>query len=75
MAEVAEFRHAQGLTPGILAFADTVRCAGHIARTPDLFEGRTFDTLEQGMRFVGEVGFGKLVERGVRAAEGMPLEN
>jgi len=74
MAEVLLFHHAQGLTPGIISFADTVRRAGHIVHTPDLFEGRTFDTLEQGMSFVGEVGFGKLVERGVRAAEGMPAE-
>ena len=74
MAEVLLFHHAQGLTPGIISFADTLRRAGHIVHTPDLFEGRTFDTLEQGMSFVGEVGFGKLVERGVRAAEGLPAE-
>jgi dienelactone hydrolase len=74
MAEVLLFHHAQGLTPGIIAFADTLRRAGHSVHTPDLFEGRTFDTLEQGMRFVGEVGFGEMVERGVRAAEGMPAE-
>ena len=74
MAEILLFHHAQGLTPGVIAFADTLRRAGHTVHTPDLFEGRTFDTLEQGMSFVGEVGFGKLVERGVRAAEGLPAE-
>lgn len=72
MAEVLLFHHAQGLTPGIISFADTLRSAGHVVHTPDLFEGRTFDTLEQGMSFVEEVGFGQLIERGVRAAEGMP---
>src|SRR5204862_1341930 len=36
--------------------------------------GHTFDTLEQGMRFVEERGFGALIERGVRAAEGLPAE-
>ena len=74
MAEVLLFHHAQGLTPGIISFADTVRNAGHIVHTPDLFEGRTFDSLEQGMSFVREVGFGNLVERGVQAAEGMPTD-
>lgn len=74
MAEVLLFHHAQGLTLGIISFADTLRRAGHIVHTPDLFEGRTFDTLEKGMSFVAEVGFGALVERGVRAAEGLPAE-
>ncbi len=74
MAEVLLFHHAQGLTPGIVAFADTLRGAGHTVHTPDLFAGRTFGTLEEGMSYVGEVGFGKMVERGVRAAEGLPAE-
>ena len=43
MAEVLLFHHAQGLTPGIISFADTVRRAGHIVDTPDLFEACTFD--------------------------------
>lgn len=71
MAEVVLFHHAQGLTPGIVSFADTLRGAGHIVHTPDLFDGRTFDTLEQGMQFVKERGFGELIARGVRAAEGL----
>jgi dienelactone hydrolase len=74
MAEVLLFHHAQGLTPGIRSFADTLRGAGHIVHTPDLFEGRTFDTLDEGMGFVMEVGFESMIERGVRAAEGLPAE-
>lgn len=74
MAEVLLFHHAQGLTPGVIAFADTLRQAGHIVHTPDLFDGRTFDTLEKGMDFVKEHGFGANIERGVRAAEGLPAE-
>ena len=30
MAEILLFRHAQGRTPGFLAFADELRAAGHI---------------------------------------------
>ena len=72
MAEVLLFHHAQGLTPGVISFADTLRHAGHIVHTPDLFDGRTFDSLEKGMSFVEERGFGSFIERGVRAAEGLP---
>jgi len=74
MAEVLLFHHAQGVTPGVVAFADTLCRAGHSVHTPDLFDGRTFDTLEKGMRFVQERGFGALIERGVRVAEELPAE-
>jgi dienelactone hydrolase len=74
MAEVLLFHHAQGLTPGIRSFADALRRAGHTVHTPDLFEGRTFDTLDAGMGFVMEVGFEAMIERGARAAEGLPAE-
>ena len=74
MAEVVLFHHAQGLTPGVVAFADRLRQAGHIVHTPDLFDGRTFDDLETGMRFVEEIGFGEVIERGQRAADRLPAE-
>ena len=45
MAEVVLFHHAQGLTPGVAAFADELRRAGHTVHAPDLFEGRTFDAV------------------------------
>jgi dienelactone hydrolase len=74
MAEVVVFHHAQGLTSGVLAFADELRRAGHTVHTPDLFEGRTFATVEEGVGYAGEVGFGVVLERGVRAAEELPTE-
>ncbi len=73
MAEVVMFHHALGLTPGIAAFADELRRAGHIVHTPDLFAGRTFDSIETGMRFVNQLGFGEVIERGRRAVEALPL--
>jgi dienelactone hydrolase len=66
------FHHAQGLTPGCLAFADELRAAGHIVHTPDLYEGRTFDDLNEGVAHAKEVGFDVILERGRRAAEGLP---
>ena len=74
MAEVVLFHHAQGLTPGVAAFADELRRAGHIVHTPDLFEGRAFDSIEKGMSFVKELGFGEVMARGARAVEALPAE-
>ena len=72
MAEVLLFHHAQGLTAGIDAFADDLRTAGHTVHTPDLFDGRTFGSIDDGMAFVKAQGFDELRARGVRAADGLP---
>lgn len=72
MAEVLLFHHAQGLTPGVRAFADELRAAGHTVHTPDLFDGHTFPSIEEGMAHIEEVGFQTLRERGVHTADGLP---
>jgi dienelactone hydrolase len=74
VADVLLFHHAQGLTPGVHAFADTLRAAGHTVHTPDLFDGQTFDTLEAGMAHVEELGFENVQERGIRMADDLPAE-
>jgi dienelactone hydrolase len=74
MAEVVLFHHAQGLTPGVAAFVDELRRAGHAVHAPDLFEGRTFDTVEEGVSYAEELGFDEVTERGVRAAGGLPAD-
>jgi dienelactone hydrolase len=71
-AEVLLFHHAQGLTAGCVAFADSLRAAGHVVHAPDLYEGRTFGTLDEGVAHAGEVGFGTILERGRAAADGLP---
>ena len=68
MAEVVLYHHVQGLTDGVRSFADELRDAGHSVHTPDLFDGRTCETIEEGMAFARDAGFGALAERGVRAA-------
>ncbi len=74
MAEVVLYHHAHGLTSGCLAFADELRAAGHVVHTPDLYEGQTFDDLEGGLGYARQAGFDTILERGVRAAEGLPDE-
>jgi dienelactone hydrolase len=72
MAEVLLFHHAQGQTPGFLAFADDLRRGGHNVHTPDLFDGRTFDSIDAGVAHASEIGFGAIVARGERAASVLP---
>ena len=54
MAELVLFHHIQGLTAGLRSFADGLRAAGHTVHTPDLFDGRTFDTIDEGAAFTRE---------------------
>jgi dienelactone hydrolase len=72
MAEVLLFHHAMGQTEGFHAFADELRGAGHTVHTPDLFDGRTFGSIEEGLAHVREVGFEEMVERGTRTADDLP---
>jgi len=74
MAEVLLFHHAQGETPGFGAFAGELRAAGHTVHTPDLYEGRTFVTLDEGVGYAKEVGFDTILERCRLAAESLPNE-
>jgi dienelactone hydrolase len=74
MAEVVLYHHVQGLTEGVRAFAEELRRGGHAVHTPDLFEGRTFATIDEGLAFAQEAGFGALAERGVAAADGIAPE-
>jgi dienelactone hydrolase len=72
VAEVLLFHHALGLTAGITAFAEELRAAGHVVHAPDLFDGRSFASIDEGIAHATEIGFGTVIERGVRAAEALP---
>jgi len=75
MAEVLLFHHALGQTVGFLSFADELRQAGHIVHTPDLFDGRTFATIDEGMAHAEQIGFpDEIIARGERAASQLPAE-
>jgi dienelactone hydrolase len=75
MAEVLLFHHAQGQTAGFHAFADELRGAGHTVHTPDLFGGRTFGSIDEGLAYVGELGgFGQVIERAESDANDLPGE-
>src|SRR4051794_36034033 len=74
MAEIVLFHHAQGLTSGVVAFADELRAAGHVVHPPDLYDGRTFTEFTEGIGHADEIGFGALIERGRVAAEDLPAD-
>src|SRR4051812_9420941 len=62
------FHSTYGLRPAVRQAADRLREAGHEVWTPDLFEGRTFETVEEGMAFNAEIGKDELLKRAVLAA-------
>lgn len=74
LAEVLMLHHAQGLTKGIRAFADQLGQAGHTVHTPDLYNGKTFATLDEGVDYATQVGFHSIQERGARIADKLPSE-
>ena len=74
MAEVVLFHHALGLTPGVVAFADELRRAGHTVHTPDLFGGERPATIDDGMALTERIGDEVLGERADRAVADLPEE-
>jgi dienelactone hydrolase len=72
MTELLLFHHALGLTDGCRTFADALRAAGHVVHTPDLYGGRTFTDLEEGVGFAQQLGFQTIIDNGRRVAEGLP---
>ncbi|MCY0903045.1 MAG: dienelactone hydrolase family protein [Firmicutes bacterium] len=72
--EVLLFHHVLGRTMGIETFASQLREAGHTVHVPDLFEGRLFATIEEGMAYVEEIGFEQILERGRLVALEFPRD-
>ncbi|MGI8701736.1 MAG: dienelactone hydrolase family protein [Nocardioidaceae bacterium] len=74
MAEVLLFHHVQGLTEGMVAFADELRGAGHTVHTPDLYGGRLFTTIDEGMAYADAAEAGSLSAIADAAAGELPTE-
>jgi dienelactone hydrolase len=74
VAEVLLFHHAQGQTDGFLTFADELRAAGHVVHAPDLYDGKTFAELSDGVGYAKQAGFDVIIQRAAAAAENLPAE-
>ncbi|WP_328772292.1 dienelactone hydrolase family protein [Streptomyces sp. NBC_00286] len=66
--DIMLFHSTYGLRPAVRDAADRLRAAGHEVWTPDLFEGRTFETVEEGRAFKDEIGVDELLKRAILAA-------
>ncbi|WP_406001419.1 dienelactone hydrolase family protein [Streptomyces sp. NBC_00829] len=62
------FHSVYGLRPAVHAAADRLRDAGHQVHVPDLFEGQTADTVEEGGALKEKIGTDELLRRAVVAA-------
>jgi dienelactone hydrolase len=74
MTTVLLFHHALGQTTGFLAFAEELREAGHTVHAPDLYDGKTFGDIDEGVANAKQVGFGEIIRRGSAAAEELPAD-
>jgi dienelactone hydrolase len=72
VSRIVLLHSAQGLGPGVEIWADRLREAGHEVWAPDLFEGRTFDRLEDGIAHRDEVGVAELMRRAEAALAELP---
>jgi dienelactone hydrolase len=71
MTDVVLYHHIQGLTEGVRSFANELRQAGHTVHTPDLFDGRTFATMDEAFAFVRQSGE-ELDAKAEAAAQALP---
>jgi dienelactone hydrolase len=74
MTTLLLFHHAQGQTTGFLAFADELREAGHAVHAPDLYDGKTFGNIDEGVAYARLVGFAEIIRRGSEAATELPAD-
>src|SRR5918997_3237910 len=74
MAEIVLFHHGCGLTDGVREFAQTLRDAGHTVHTPDLFEGRTFNRVEDGVAFAESAGEETFAQRAAETTAELPTD-
>lgn len=68
MTEIIVFHHAHGRTSGVVEFAEALGRSGHVVHAPDLYDGAKFESLDEGVAYAQEIGFGTVIERGVAAA-------
>lgn len=62
-----DVHHALGLTDGVRALAEQIAAGGHTVHTPDLYDGRTFATVDEGVAHAQQIGFEEIGRRGMRA--------
>ncbi|WP_410568374.1 dienelactone hydrolase family protein [Amycolatopsis sp. cmx-4-61] len=74
MTDIVVFHSVLGLRPVELGFADRLRAAGHRVTTPDLFDGRTASTLDDGFALKDAVGWETITRRAHDAVRDLPAK-
>ncbi|MGW4062321.1 dienelactone hydrolase family protein [Amycolatopsis sp. NPDC004747] len=74
MADIVVFHSVLGLRPVELGFAGRLRAAGHRVTTPDLYDGRTASTLDEGFALKDAVGWEVITGRALDAVRDLPAE-
>jgi len=72
MAEVLLLHHVQGVTDGVVAFADALRAGGHTVHTPDLIDGQRPATIDAGVALTREIGDDVLRQQATDVANTLP---
>ncbi|MER7999190.1 MULTISPECIES: dienelactone hydrolase family protein [unclassified Streptomyces] len=66
--DIMLFHSVYGLRPAVREAADRLRAAGHDVRVPDLYEGQTAETVEEGRELKERIGKEELLRRAILAA-------
>ena len=74
MAEILFFHHVQGRTAGVTALADALRAGGHTVHTPDLFDGRVFPSIDEGIAHADGLDGAQVAAEVDRIAAALPPE-
>ncbi|EOD69943.1 dienelactone hydrolase family protein, partial [Amycolatopsis vancoresmycina] len=74
MTDVVVFHSVLGLRPAELGFAGLLRAAGHRVTTPDLFDGRTASSLDEGFALKDTIGWETITRRALDAVRELPAE-
>ncbi|WP_326599516.1 dienelactone hydrolase family protein [Streptomyces sp. NBC_01803] len=67
VSNIMLFHSAYGPRPAVHTAAELLRSAGHRVVVPDLYEGRTTETVAEGMAVKDEIGRDELLRRAVAA--------
>lgn len=68
VAEILLFHHAHGLTEGMRFLVERLSAAGHTVHAPDMFAGRVFPSVDEGVSHAGRIGHDAIEDIARRAA-------
>jgi dienelactone hydrolase len=75
MTNIVIFHSVLGLRPSTSTLAEELRSAGHDVWTPDLWDGESFATIEQGLVKRDDLGIPTIAERAASAAADLPPDS